>query len=198
MQVSAGEAAGVVREKAPCTTPEVQVPVVTVRFTCTVVVLDAGADDVGVLRAHQTAPVPAASFDVMLGNEFHVPLTDPVPTAVESVQAVADVTGQAVTVTAWARVVELPETTDTLVVAVPASEPEFVRVIGFVIEVTVDENVVVMALVPLREAPVFPIVTLEAVVPVAVQSAHAAEEPPATNAMVRAAARRTRRRRLMR
>lgn len=161
-------------------------------------VLEAGADDVGVLRVHQTALAPAASFDVMLGRDSQVPEIDPVPTAAVVVHAAAEATGHATTLTARARAAELPETTDTVVVLVPASEPAFVSVTGFVIDVTVGENVVVMSLVPLSAAPVLPIVTLDAVVPVADQSAQAADDPPATNATVRTTARSTRKRRFMR
>jgi hypothetical protein len=167
-------------------------------LTFTFVVVDAGADELGVLRVHHTALAPAASFDVMLGSDAQVPETDPVPTEVDAVQADVEATGHATTLTACARAVELPDTTDTVVVAVPASEPEFVRVIGFVIDVTLDENVVVMSLVPLRDAPVLPIVTLEAVVPVALHSAHAAEDPPARNAAVSRTASRARRPRFTR
>jgi len=167
-----------------------------VRATVTFVVADAGADEVGVLRVHHTALAPAASFDVRLGSDAQVPDTEPVPTAVDVVQADVEATGHATTPTARARAVELPEATDTVVVAVPASEPAFVRVIGFVIDVTDDENVVVMSLVPLSDAPVPPIVTLDAVVPVALQSAHAADEPPATKTRASRSARIARSRRL--
>jgi hypothetical protein len=134
----------------------------------------------------------------MLGNDAHVPRTDPVPTAAESVQAAADATGHATTPTAWARAVELPATTETVVAVVPASVPAFVSVTGFVIDVTVEENVVVMAFVPPTDAPVLPMVTLDAAVPVAVQSAQAADEPTTTNTTLRTAASRTLSRRLMR
>jgi hypothetical protein len=174
------------------------VPAVTVRVRFTFVVVDAGADAVGVLLVHHTALAPAASFDVMLGSDAQVPLTDPVLTDAASVHTAADATGHATTLIVCARAVELPDTTDTVVVAVPASVPELVRVTGFVIAVTVDENVVVIALVPAIAAPVLPMVTLDAVVPLAVQSAHAADEPPATNTTVRTAASSRRSRRLMR
>ncbi|AOX66511.1 hypothetical protein BJK06_12825 [Curtobacterium sp. BH-2-1-1] len=173
-------------------------PAVTVRFTFTFAVLEAGADEDGVLRVHQTALARAASFVVMLGSDAQVPETEPVPTEVDAVQAAVPVTGHATTLTACARAVELPDTTETVVVAVPASDPALVRVSGFVVLVTLEENVVVMSLVPVRDAPVFPMVTLEAVVPVALQSAHAADDPPTTNASASSPASTVRSRRLMR
>lgn len=171
-------------------------PAVSVRLTFTFVVVDGGADEVGVLRVHQTALAPAASFEDMLGSDAQVPVTEPLPTAAESVHAAVDATGHAMTDTACASAVELPETTETVVEVVPAIDPELVKVTGFVTEVTVDENVVVIALVPVIDADTLPIVTLDAVVAVAVQSAQAALEPPATNTAVRSAASRTRTRRL--
>jgi len=162
----------------------------------TFVVVDAGADDVGVLRTHHTAAAPAARSEVMLGRDAHVPLTDPVPTAVDAVHAVVDATGHATTEIACASAVELPATTDTVVEVVPAIDPEFVSVTGLVTEVTVDENVVVMSLVPLIDADILPIVVLDDVVPLVVQSAQAAVEPPTTNTTASSAASTTRNRRL--
>jgi hypothetical protein len=114
------------------------------------------------------------------------------------VQPAVEVTGQATTVTAFASAVELPDTTETVVVAVPARVPESVRVIGFVVEVTLDENAVVRALVPLIDPATVPTVVLAAVVPDALHSAHAALEVPPTNTAVRSTATRRRRRRFMR
>jgi hypothetical protein len=167
-------------------------------LTFTVVVADAGAEDLRVLRVHQMAEAPAASLDVMLGSDAQVPVTDPLPTAVFVVHAAVEATGHATTVTACASAVELPETTDTVVVAVPAIVPESVSVIGFVTDVTVDEKVVVSALVPAIEAETLPIATLEAVVPDALHSAQAALDPPPTNTAVSSTATTSRSRRFMR
>jgi hypothetical protein len=167
-------------------------------LTFTFAVAAAGADDCRTLRVHHTADAPAASLPVRLGSDAHVPVTEPLPTAALVVQAVVDVTGHAVTATAFARAVELPDTTDTVVVAVPARVPVLLRVIGFVIEVTVDENVVVSALVPATDPVTVPIVVLAAVVPEALQRAQAALDPPPTNTAVRSTATRSRRRRFMR
>lgn len=70
--------------------------------------------------------------------------------------------------------------------------------IGFVTDVTVDEKVVVSALVPAIEAETLPIVTLAAVVPDALHSAQAALDPPPTNTAVSSTATTSRRRRFMR
>jgi hypothetical protein len=74
--------------------------------------------------------------------------------------------------------------------------PEFIRVRGFVIDVTELENVVVRSSAPPMPAASLPIVVLDVAFPVAVHSAHAALEPPTTSARLSIAARSTRTRRL--
>jgi hypothetical protein len=167
-----------------------------VRPIVTFAVLDAGAEDRGVLLVHHTAAAPGASDDVMLGSDAHVPVTEPLPTAAPSVHAVVVVTGHATTSTVWARAVELPATTETVVLVVPAMFPVFVRVTGFVSDVTVDEKVVVIADVPAIDPESLPMVTLDDADAVVVHSAHAALDPPATSTTVSSATRSTRRRRL--
>ncbi|BDZ49352.1 hypothetical protein GCM10025867_15930 [Frondihabitans sucicola] len=133
----------------------------------TFVVAEAGADEVGVLRMHQVELAPAARLDPMLGSCAQVPLTEPAPTAAAVVQAAVEATGQALTATACASATELPETTETVVDTVPGVLPVLANVTALVTVVTLDEKVVVMALVPLIVADILPMVTLEAAVAVA-------------------------------
>jgi hypothetical protein len=160
----------------------------------TFAVADGGADAVIVDRTHHTVAAPGASVAVRLGREAHVPETDPVPTAVDVVQAAVPLTGHAVTCTACARAVELSVVTCTVVAVVPTMLLLFVRVSGYVTDGVVDEKVVVICSVPLIAAASFPMVTLDDAVPVAVQSAQAAVDPPPTKSATRTTASRRRRR----